>query len=214
MSYQRLADFLLLISGLYVCLRMGMIFWKAVSWHIRILAVSGFTLFLTLLLYYVSGYIGVSHSLEMMIGWGRIITITILLIGLMEYTHYSKPEYARFPRMFIFLPLLLLVFWPFIDRTLVLKEWLMGIYEGGGLVAAILLVAINRHKGEQNYLTLVGLCLFAVSYLTYWFSSDIFQGNGWIWEISFCIALIVSVHGWIGYHNEMLAAGLDVRPVE
>lgn len=209
MSFQHLADFLLLISGLYTAFRMSGVFIKAGEWHSKILAVASVFLFVTLTLYYIHKNFGSTLENDFYLqaaGWTRMITIALVLSGLMEYIRYSKPEYARFPQVFIFLPLLLILVWPFIDRTLVLKEWLICAYEGGGLLAAFMLIAMNHYKGDQNQLTLIGLGFLSIAYLIFWLPIDILRQNAWLWELVFAMALIVTVHGWVAYNDGIPSA--------
>lgn len=217
MTFQHLADFLLLVSGLYTVFRMAGVFIKTQNWHSRLLAIASITLFITLILYYLHFHLGDALENDFFLeaaGWARMITIATLLTGLMEYIRFSKPEYARFPQLFIFLPLLLILVWPFIDHTLVLKEWLVCAYEGGGLLAGFMLIAMNHHKGNQNQLTLIGLGFMAVAYLVFWLPINILRQNAWLWELLFAFSLIVTVHGWVAYTNEVLAVEGDLNPIE
>lgn len=211
MTFQHLADFLLLVSGLYAAFRMFTVLLKTSTLHSRILSGSTIVLFVTLALFYIHTYTGTGSAFQddlflRIAGWSRMITIAVILCGLMEYIRYSKPEYARFPQVFIFLPLLLIVVWPFIDRTLVLKEWLICTYEGAGLVAGFLLIGMNQYKGIQNQLVLIGLGFLALSYLVFWLPFSMLRENAWIWELIFAIGLIVVVHGWLAYDSETTAA--------
>ncbi len=218
MTFQHLADFILLVSGLYVAFRMFTVLLRTSTLHSRILAGSSIFLFLTLALCYLHIYTvsNLQRNLSLQIaGWSRMITISLILCGLMEYIHYSKPEYARFPQVFIFLPLLLIVVWPFIDRTLVLKDWLICTYEGAGIVAGFLLIGMNQYKGMQNQMTMIGLGFLAVSYLVFWLPVNILIQNTWIWELIFSLGLIVIVHGWVAYDNEILATrDTNLNPIE
>ncbi|HKI44761.1 MAG TPA: hypothetical protein VKA08_05420 [Balneolales bacterium] len=217
MNFQHLADFLLLVSGLYTAFRMTGVFMKTQDWHSRILAIASITLFLTLSLYYLHLHFGTNLENDFFLqaaGWARMITIAIVLAGLMEYIRYSKPEYARFPQVFISLPLLLILVWPFIDGTLVLKEWLICAYEGGGLLAGFMLIAMNHHKGVQNQLTLIGLGFMSIAYLVFWLPVSLLRENAWLWELLFAFSLIVTVHGWVAYNNEILAVEGNLNPIE
>ena len=217
MTFQHLADFLLLVTGLYTAFRMAAVFMKTENWHSRILAIASLTLFLTLSLYYLHYHFATNMDNDFFLqaaGWARMITIAIVLAGLMEYIRFSKPEYARFPQVFISLPLLLILVWPFIDATLVLKEWLICAYEGGGLLAGFMLIAMNHHKGNQNQLTLIGLGFMAVAYLVFWLPIDVFRQNAWLWELLFAFSLIVTVHGWVAYNKDVLAVEGDLNPIE
>lgn len=218
MTFQHLADFLLLVSGLYAAFRMFTIMLKTNMLHSRILAGSSIILFVTLALFYLHIYTDSVLQDDLFIqiaGWARMITIAVILSGLMQYIHFSKPEYARFPQVFIFLPLLLIVVWPFIDRTLVLKEWMICTYEGAGLIAGFLLIGMNFYKGKQNQLVLIGLGFLALSYLVFWLPIAVLKENAWIWELIFSMGLIVAVHGWIAYDGEAVnSPETEINPIE
>lgn len=209
MNFQHMADFLLLVSGLYVAFRLTGILIRTSIWHSRILSISGIMLFITLGFYYLHQHFANTLQddfIHQAAGWSRMITIAFVLTGLMEYIRYSKPEYARFPQIFILLPILLIIVWPFIDRTLVLKEWLICSYEGAGLLSGFLLIAMNNYKGNQNQMTMIGLGFLSVAYLVFWLPVNILRENAWLWELIFAMGLIVTVHGWIAYNNEILSA--------
>ncbi len=100
--------------------------------------------------------------------WLELISIASVLCGLFIKARNSKPIFARFPIQLTFLPFLVLLFFPLAVDTLVVKNLLQMIYQGGGIIVGLLLFSINQYLYRKRELLLISCVLFLASYILFW----------------------------------------------
>lgn len=100
--------------------------------------------------------------------WLEIGWIAFFLAALALIIRHVKPEFARFPRAFAILPLLIVPTHYLGINTLVLKEWVVAIYLGGSLLISFLLCAVWFYRDNAHWKTLVAIVFFIVSFLIEW----------------------------------------------
>lgn len=130
------------------------------------------------------------------IDWGRIVSLAALMSGLIEFIRHSKPEFARFPKFFVALPVLIIVSYPFIINTIVLKEWLIAIYEGGSLTVALLMHGVHSRKNKEHYFILSGLAILLITFVLYWFTKSYIYDYNMFWQTGLFISIIIIVSGF------------------
>lgn len=143
---------------------------------------------------YLIGMMG-SRNSELLAEWARISSISLYLSGLTALIRESKPHFARFPLFFCFLPLLLIATYPFAINTFVIKEYLMGWYEGGAILIMILMYAVLSSKNENNWWIVISGAVAAIPFLIYWISLEPFNDNPWVFTLIFSASLVVLLFG-------------------
>ncbi|MEX0639196.1 MAG: hypothetical protein WD094_01950, partial [Balneolaceae bacterium] len=71
--------------------------------------------------------------------WSMLVSVTLLLITLALFIYRMKPVYNRFPYPFVYLPFLVLIFYPLISDAEILKDFLNILLQSGALLIFILL---------------------------------------------------------------------------
>jgi len=104
--------------------------------------------------------------------WTGLIAILCVLSGLLESIRLSKPVYFRYPKYFSFLPLISLLFYPIVLDSLVISKLINATYQGGAVLVAALIILLHHFRIKKTYFQLIGVTLFLVSYLLYWFMVD------------------------------------------
>jgi drug/metabolite transporter superfamily protein YnfA len=140
--------------------------------------------------------------------WGRLASITIYISGLLVLIRDSKPVFARFPQYLTALPFVSFLFFPFIIDSMVIKDLINAIYQGGALVVTVLVftVKLAHQKGRRYYI--MGLGLIVAAYLSYWLylsrsGTDAFN---WISEILFSAGILIIVFKMMISNDFMLNA--------
>ena len=130
--------------------------------------------------------------------WAGVVAISFTLVGLAILIRNAKPEFARFPLLFTTLPLLLIVFYPLAVDTIVLKYWLLGIYQGGAIVISFLMYSVITMHDNKFLLILASVCLYAVCFVTYWFGDPYLTEyvSIWLWKPIFSCATLLAVYGY------------------
>lgn len=133
---------------------------------------------------------------QLMREWCHVVAISSVLTGLAFLIYYSKPPFARFPIVLCFVPLLIIGTYVFSMHTLVLKEWLLSIYEGGALLIAVLMHAALIKKSYDRIISLIGILIILAAYLLYWFPLYIAETGDWIWKSFMIAGMFILVHGF------------------
>lgn len=155
-----------------------------------------FVTFLATPINLISGNFNFVFPYDAYVDWGRIVSISALMSSLIELIRKSKPEFARFPRFFVGLPILLVATYPLIMNTIVLKEWLIATYEGGCLIVAFLMHLMHMRKQKEHVYILSGLTVLLLTYIIYWFSKGYLYDYDWFWQTGLLISFLVIITGF------------------
>lgn len=126
--------------------------------------------------------------------WGKLVSITIYISGLLVLIRESKPVFARFPLYLTALPFVSFLFFPLIIDSIVIKDLINAIYQGGALVVTVLVFTLNqaRKKGRRYYI--IGISFIAAAYLSYWlYLNRVATDHIWISEILLSVGILVTL---------------------
>lgn len=125
----------------------------------------------------------------------QIMAISFAVSGIFILIRHSKPVFARFPQQFVYLPFLIVIFYPIVDQTIVIKNLVRMIYQGGALFVAALLIPTSKITKHQKWLILGGISIFAISFLFKWiFIVD--ESQAWLWGIILLPAILLTAYGF------------------
>ena len=134
--------------------------------------------------------------------WGKLISITFYISGLLVLIRESKPLFARFPLYLTSLPFLSFLFFPLIIDSIVIKDLVNGIYQGGALIVTILVFTVNKagESGRRYYIS--GLALVSLAFILFWFVFNREMTESiWISEILFSAGIILVLYRFIQSNN-------------
>ncbi len=151
-----------------------------------IISLAAFALYLTLPLFL--------HLDNPVYGWLSVISTTLLFVSISALIRELKPLYNRYPVGFSLFPLLILIVYPFISDQEVLRQLLIQILQGGGLLIGLLIVITLLKPVENSIWVLTGIILIAVSYGIYWFIMDLYSLDDWIWQVILAGGLLFSMY--------------------
>jgi len=125
----------------------------------------------------------------------QITAISFAVSGIFILIRHSKPVFARFPKQFVYLPFLIVIFYPIVDQTIVIKNLVRMIYQGGALFVAILLIPTSKITSDQKWLILSGISFFGISFLVKWVViAD--ESQAWLWGIILLPAILLTAYGF------------------
>jgi hypothetical protein len=123
--------------------------------------------------------------------WSKITGITFSLIVMALLIREMKPVFSRFPVLFSYIPLLIVVAYPFITEAQILKDILNQILQGGTLFIVFLFYLTLIKKLDDHFLFLLALSLFTISYGLYWFGGDFTGNHSWPWQLPLITGMIL-----------------------
>lgn len=129
--------------------------------------------------------------------WLQVAGVSFALCGLAVENWEDRPPVARYPYVLSFTPVLLILTYAFVFQTVFLKEIILAIYEGMGLLIAVLLFVLFFLKNAKFIYTLIGFVLLVLAYVVYWFPADAVTTMPWIWKLITIVGLLVLIHGYI-----------------
>ncbi len=141
-------------------------------------------------------YLGYVFDEQLMKDWSGISAIAFALSGMAFLIFNSKPPFARFPISLCFVPLLIIPAFYFAMHTLVLKDWLLSIYQGGALLVALLMHAALIRKSLDYLISLIGFVLIGAAYVLHWYSVSLVESGDWIWKSFLIAGMFILVHGF------------------
>lgn len=149
----------------------------------------------SLLEFYISNST-LSIGTQIIADWGPIVGLAAVLSSMAVFIRDSKPNFAKFPLSYTAFPLLIILSYALVRNTLVLKEWLIGIYQGGSIIIAALMYGVYAAR-DKSYLFIVGgIILFLLTFIFYWFIPGMENSFSWVWKILFAAGLLLSLYGY------------------
>jgi hypothetical protein len=133
---------------------------------------------------------------EFVVEWGHITCLAFVLSSLAVFIRESKPVFAQFPMLYTALPLLIVISYILVQDTYALKTWLIAIYQGGAIIVSLLMYAVYTYRNNDFAIILVGVCVFLMCYMLFWYIPGIQESYGWIWKKLVGAAMITTVIGY------------------
>lgn len=129
-------------------------------------------------------------------GWTRVIGISFFLVALGIENWLDRPQMLRFPYIFTQMPLLLILSFFFVFETAYLNEIILGIYEGGALLVAVLLFGFFMSRDGKYLIPVAGVSTLLLAVIVYWFPGDVVTANSWIWKLIIIIGTGTFTYGY------------------
>lgn len=127
------------------------------------------------------------------IEWGHIYALALTLSSLLLFVRESKPEFSQFPILYATLPFITIVSYLLVYDTVMLKDWLLSIYQGGAVIVAVLIYGIYSYRNAVYRTQAIGAILFFSSFL----ASLIFFGYPLIWQLLLAAGIITTFSGYL-----------------
>ena len=113
----------------------------------------------------------------------------MVLSSLANFMREDKPPFARYPYFFTMLPFVVLPVFPFISDTVVIKNWVLALYQFGALVMAMLLFSLMATKDKSLRFLLPAVLLFAFSWLVKWVL-ELHESDRWVYTGGLVLGMI------------------------
>lgn len=137
-----------------------------------------------------------AKAVAFILEWGHVTCLAFVLSSLAVFIRESKPVFAQFPMLYTALPLLIIISYILVHNTYAIKNWLIGIYQGGAILVALLMYSVYTYRRSEYAMILYGVAIFLVCYILYWYVPVIAETYGWVWKILFGAGMIVTVLGY------------------
>ena len=145
---------------------------------------------------YLAGYSVTELPVRLIEEWASVVAISFTLCALAVLIHNAKPAFARFPLIFTALPLLIIAVHPMAIDTIILKQWLLAIYQGGALLIGLMLYAVMATYNRNYAILLVAIVIMGCAYLVYWTPNSLIGGEAWVWKLLLGTGATVLTYGY------------------
>lgn len=133
--------------------------------------------------------------------WGHLICLAFILSALAVFIRESKPVFAQFPLIYAALPLFIIISYFFVLDSIVLKEWIFFLYQGGALLIAAMMYGVYTYRYKKYIFILVGVALFLLCYIWYWSIPSFSESLTWIWKPLLAGGIITTTLGYKYAHK-------------
>ena len=106
---------------------------------------------------------------ELWFTWTSFLAIVFCICGLLVFIRNSKPVFARFPLFLTALPLLSILFFPLVMRSLVINDLINGIFQGGAIASAVILFSLDHFSSKFREYFFSGMLLITAAFIYFWF---------------------------------------------
>ncbi len=130
--------------------------------------------------------------------WATVFSVSFLLSASAALVRDSKPFFSRFPRVLTFSPLILILIYPLILETVMVKMWVVALYQASSLFIGMLIYSYNAIQNSSYGYMLVGIIFFIVTFILFWLPASVFTMPSYAWVLLVsCGILIITV----GYNH-------------
>jgi hypothetical protein len=116
--------------------------------------------------------IKILDNYDIIVDWINISAITTSLSAIGLMIRESKPKIARAPTTLAFLPFLILLVYPFVAETLVLKQILFVLLEVGGGTIACLMYTLHASNDSKYFHVVSALVISLIVIFMNYFMTD------------------------------------------
>lgn len=127
------------------------------------------------------------------IEWGHIYCLALILSSLLLFVRESKPEFSQFPLAYAILPFLTILSYLLVYDTIMLKNWLISIYQGGAALVALLIYGIYSYRNSIYSTLAAGAVLFFLAFLFYLFMS----AYPIVWQLLLAASIVTTFSGYL-----------------
>ncbi len=133
--------------------------------------------------------------------WSTIFSVSFLLSACAALIRDLKPVFSRFPRLFTFLPLLLIAVYPFIIDTGMFKDWLVALYQFGAIIICLLVFSYKTYENSDYGYLLVGIFIFFITFILYWLPESVFTLPRYAWILFVSSGVLIVTVGYNQVHQ-------------
>ncbi len=138
---------------------------------------------------------------DFILEWSTVFSVSFLLSAAAALVRDFKPVFSRFPKSFTFIPLVLILIYPMIIDTLVVKYWVLGLYQGSALLIALLIYSFRTYENSDYAYMLVGVIFFAITFLLYWIPESLFTLPVYVWMLLTSSGILILTVGYNQAYN-------------
>jgi len=121
----------------------------------------------------------------LIIDYAWIIATAFTLSALANILRDDKPGFARYPFAFTLLPLIIIPVFVLISDTMLIKNWVLGLFQAGALLISVLLFGLMAIRQRIFRIILLSWPFFAASWTLKWVLSDV---NAAFWLVSILLS--------------------------
>ncbi len=117
-----------------------------------------------------------------------------ILIVLLDVIHWLRPEFSRYPYPFVYIPLIILLSYPFIEGTEVLINIILTIIQGGSLFVLGTLYIGHYSSFKRKWIALLSIFTFLAAFSIFWFLPGNIEISKWMWQPLIVVGMISSAY--------------------
>ena len=162
--------------------------------EINLLGIGSFALLFS---YYLNPLINLSSlNTENTAGWSQIAIVSMSLALLANVLRKLKPSYAKYPVLFSFLPCILILVYPFISESVIIKSLLLQLTMGGGVISFMIMAIMLLIHDIKSWKILASGIFLSTSYVLEWFVPNVSLYHPWTVHVSLTLFMIFCMSGY------------------
>lgn len=115
-----------------------------------------------------------------------VLSLSILLMTI----RWLRPEIARYPYGFVFIPSLILLFYPVIQGTEAITNIIQMMIQISTILVLVLLVIAHYDHFKRGWLMSLSILSYIIAFILYWILPQFLSVELWMWESFIAIGMI------------------------
>ncbi|PWN07555.1 hypothetical protein [Rhodohalobacter mucosus] len=129
---------------------------------------------------------------ELLKEYSAILLLVLLLILILMSIRRLRPEISRYPYPFVYVPFIILLFYPLVQGTEALTNIIFIIIEGGSVLSLLFLTIAHFSLFEKKWVAVLNVVVLFLAYIFFWFEPQFFAAEQWMWQSLLSIGMITS----------------------
>jgi hypothetical protein len=121
-------------------------------------------------------------SFQAIFNYLSISTFALILTMLLMTIRWLRPEIARYPYPFVFVPLLIIAFFPFIEGTESITNIILLMIQAGSILVLALLITLHYKHFQKGWMIILSLLSFIAAFTIFWIIPGFADIQIWMWK--------------------------------
>lgn len=128
--------------------------------------------------------------------WSMVFAVSLGLSAAAALIRDFKPELTQFPKQLTFLPLVLIVFYPFIIDSTIIKMWVITLYQLSTIIIGLLIYSYKTSVDSTFGYKLVGIIFFLITFILYRLPGYLFSLPEYGWMLLTASGILIITVGY------------------
>ena len=129
---------------------------------------------------------------DLILEYASILILVLLLILILMSIRRLRPEISSYPYPFVYVPTLVMLFYPLIQGTEALTSIILMIIQGGSVLTLLFLTIAHYSLFKRKWVAIANVIILLAAYFLFWFAPLFIATEQWMWQSLLSVGMITA----------------------